>query len=120
MKPMDLLGCHIELLTQLVDLLTRDHVETYLYRSSKPYGHIYETSGPTYILSRPICKLTYGPTYRHNGHTCNPTNLFIRPYGHTCKPYGSICKTYGTSYRPYGHTWTHSSQTNYTMNMDMP
>jgi hypothetical protein len=37
---MDLLGCHIELLTQLLDLLARDHVETYMYSSSKPYGHI--------------------------------------------------------------------------------
>ncbi len=91
MKPMDLLGCHIELLTQLVNLLTRDHVETYIYSSSRPYGHINKTSGPT---------------YRHNGHTC--------------KPYGSLCKTYGTIYRPYGHTWTYSNQTNYTMNMDMP
>ncbi len=103
---MDLFGCHIELLTQLVDLLTRDHVETYMYSSSRPYGHINKTSGPTYMLSRPICKLTHGPTYRHNGHTC--------------KPYGSLCKTYGTTYRPYGHTWTYSNQTNYTMNMDMP
>jgi len=110
---MDLLRCHIELLTQLVDLLTRDHVETYMYSSSRPYQHINKTSGPTYILSRPICKLTHGPTYRHNGHTCNLINLFTRPYG-------SICKTYGTIYRPYGHTWTHSNQTNYTMNMDMP
>ncbi len=89
---MDLLGCHIELLTQLMDLLTRDHVETYMYRSSKPYGHIYETSGPTYILSRPICKLTHGPTYRHNGHAtlqtylqdlmeilANPMDLFAKP-----------------------------------------
>ncbi len=56
MKPMDLLRCHIELLTQLVDLLTRDHVETYMYRSSKPYGHINKTSGPT---------------YKHNGRICN-------------------------------------------------
>ncbi len=105
MKPMDLLGCHIELFTQLVDLLTRDHVETYMYSSSKPYGHINKISGPT---------------YRHNGHTCNPINLFTRPYGHTCKPYGSIYKTYGTIYRPCGHTWIHSNQINYTMNMDMP
>ena len=43
-----------------------------------------------------------------------------KPYGHTCKPYGYICKTYGIIYRPYGHTWTHSNQTNYAMNMDMP
>ncbi len=35
-----------------------------------------KTSGPTYILYRPTCKLTHGPTYRHNGRTCNPTNLF--------------------------------------------
>jgi hypothetical protein len=61
MKPIDLLGCHIELLTQLVDLLAKDHVETYMYSSSRPYGHINKTSGPTYILSRP---------------TCNPTDLF--------------------------------------------
>jgi len=40
MKHVDLLGCHIELLTQLVDLLARVHVETYMYSSSKPYGHI--------------------------------------------------------------------------------
>jgi hypothetical protein len=64
MKPMDLLGCHIELLTKLMDLLVRDHVETYMYSSSRPYGHINKTSGPT---------------YRHNGHTCNPTDLFIEP-----------------------------------------
>jgi len=50
-----------------------------------------------------------------------------KPYGHinktsepTCKPYGYICKTYGITYRPYGHTWTHSNQTNYALNMDMP
>jgi len=61
---MDLLGCHIELLTRLVDLLARDHVETYMYNSSRPCGHINKTSGPT---------------YRHNGHTCNPTNLLIDP-----------------------------------------
>jgi len=98
MKLVELLGCHIELLTQLVDLLARDHVETYMYSSSKSYGHINKTSGHTYILSRPTCKLTHGPTYIHNGHIC--------------KPYGSICKTYGITYRPYGHTWTHSNQTN--------
>ncbi len=47
MKPMDLLGCHIELLTQLVDLLAKDHVETYMYNSYRPYGHINKTNGPT-------------------------------------------------------------------------
>jgi hypothetical protein len=71
MKPMDLLVCHIELLTQLVDLLARDHVETYMYSSSKPYGHINKTSGPT---------------YRNNGHACNPTNLFIDPMDLFTKP----------------------------------
>ncbi len=76
---MNLLGCHIELLTQLVDLLARYHVETYMYSSSKPYGHINKTIGPTYILSRPICKLIHGPIYKHNGHTCNLTNLFTDP-----------------------------------------
>jgi len=60
MKPMDLLRCHIELLTPLA----RDHVETYMYNSSKPCGHINKTNGPT---------------YRHNEHTCNPTNLFTDP-----------------------------------------
>jgi hypothetical protein len=79
MKPMELLRCHIELLTQLVDLLARNHVETYMYNSFKPCGHINKTSGPTYILSRPTCKLTDGFIHRHNGHTCNPTNLFTDP-----------------------------------------
>jgi hypothetical protein len=76
---MELLRCHIELLTQLVDLLARNHVETYMYNSFKPCGHINKTSGPTYILSRPTCKLTDGFIHRHNGHTCNPTNLFTDP-----------------------------------------
>jgi len=79
MKPMDLLGCHIELLTQLMDLLAKDHAETYMYNSSKPCGHINKTYGRTYILYRPTYKLTHGPTYRHNGHNCNPTNLFTKP-----------------------------------------
>ncbi len=107
MKPMDLLGCHIELFTQLVNLLARDHVETYMYSNYRPYGHLSKTNGLTFKLSRPICKLTHGPTYKDNGHTC--------------KPYGFTCKTYGTTYRPYGHTWTyHSNQTSYSMNMDRP
>ncbi len=44
---MDMFGCHIELLTQLVDLLAEDHVETYMYNSYTPYGHINKTNGPT-------------------------------------------------------------------------
>jgi hypothetical protein len=79
MKPMDLLGCHIELLTQLVDLLPRDHVETYMYSNYKPYGHINKTNGPILKLFEPTCKLTHGPIYRHNGHTCNLTYLFTYP-----------------------------------------
>jgi len=82
---MDLLKCHIELLTQLVDLLARNHVQRYIYNGSRPCGHINKTNGSTYILCRPTCKLTHGPTYRHNGHT-----------------------------------WTHSNQTNYTMNIYKP
>ncbi len=74
---MDLLKCHIELLTQLVDLLTRDHVETYMYKSSKPYGHINKTSGPT---------------YRHNGHTCNCTNLFTYPMDILANPMDLFAK----------------------------
>jgi hypothetical protein len=60
MKPMDLLGCHIELLTQLVDLLARNHVETYMYSSSKPYGHTCKPYGS-------ICK-THGTIYKPYGH----------------------------------------------------
>ncbi len=92
MKPMDLLGCHIELLTQLVDLLTKDRVETYMYNSSRPCGHINKTSGPTYILYRPTCKSTHGPTYRHNRHTCNPTNLFIDPMDILASPMDLFAK----------------------------
>ena len=92
MKPMDLLRCHIELLTQLVGLLARDHVETYMYNSSRPCGHINKTSGPTYILSRPTCKLTHGPTYKHNGHTCSPKDLFTNPMDILANPMDLFAK----------------------------
>jgi len=36
MKPMDPLGCHIKLFTQLVDLLAKDHVETYIIVITNP------------------------------------------------------------------------------------
>ncbi len=61
-----------------------------MYKSS--YGHINKTSGPTYILSRPICKLTHGPTYRHNGHTCNCTNLFTYPMDILANPMDLFAK----------------------------
>ncbi len=89
---MDLLRCHIKLLTQLVDLLAKDHVETYMYSSSRPYGQIKETSGPTYIISRPTCKLTHGPTYRHNGHTCNLIDLFTNPMDILANPMDLLAK----------------------------
>ncbi len=73
---MDLLGCHIELLTKLVDLLAKDHVETHMYNSYRPYGYINKTNGPTFKLFGPTCKLTHGYTFKHNGHTCNPIDLF--------------------------------------------
>ncbi len=92
MKPMDLLGCHLELLTQLVDLLVRDHVETYMYSSYKPYGHINKSNRPTFKLFEPTCKLTHGPTYRHNGHTCNPTNLFTYPMDILANPMDLLAK----------------------------
>ncbi len=56
---MDLLRCHIELLPQLVHLLVRDHVETYMYSNYKRYGHINKTNGPTLKLFGPTCKLTH-------------------------------------------------------------
>jgi len=80
---MDLLKCHIESLTQLVDLLARDHVQRYIYNSFRPCGHINKTNGYIYILCRPTCKLTHGPTYRHNGHTWthnNQTNYTMNIY----------------------------------------
>jgi len=90
MKPMDLLGCHIELLTQLVDLLSRDHVETYMYSSYRPYGHINKTNGPTFELFGPNCKLTHGPIYKHNGHTykpkIDPMDIFANPMDLLAKP----------------------------------
>jgi hypothetical protein len=77
MKPMDLLGCHIELLTQLVDLLSRDHAETYMYSSYRPYGHINKTNGPT---------------YKHNGHTYNLIGLFTNPMDIFANPMDLLAK----------------------------
>jgi hypothetical protein len=97
-----------------------------MYSSYKPYGHINKTNGPTFKLSRPTCKLTHGPNYKHNGHICNPIDLSINLMDILAnlwiylQTYGSICKTYGTTYRPYGHIWTHNNQTSYPMNMGRP
>jgi len=76
-----------------VDLVARDHVETYVYHSSRPCGHINKTNGPIYILFRHTCKLTLGPTYKHNGHTCNPTNyLFTNPMDILANPMDLFAK----------------------------
>jgi hypothetical protein len=60
--------------------------------SSRPYGQINKTSGPTYILSRPNCKLTHGLIYRHNGHICNWTNLFTDPMDILANPMDPFAK----------------------------